>query len=369
MKNTKNKIRSSNIELFRIVMILVVIGHHYVVNSGITNILDSTTISPKMIGMQIFGGGGKIAIDCFLLITGYFMCESNATLLKWLKLFVKYAFYVILINSIFLVFNYAPLGEYSLKYGFVPFIKNIATGYDSYVALFLVLFLLIPFLNKLIGALNRKEYLILISILLFVYSILSTFFFQIGEDGVWFVRNNFEGLGWYATVYLIGGFIRKYLTAKIDNLKMGIIMSILSIFIDCMSIIIFNHMEKISYYHFINSANKFMAITTAVSLFILFKNIRLPYVKFINTCASATFGVLLIHANSDTMRYFLWRDIIKATEQYMQGGAILFVKASISVLIIYIVCVCIELLVDFILRKTIFDRLKKYNSLTKPLYK
>ena len=46
--NSQHK-RSSNIELFRILLMLMVITHHYVVNSG---------------------------IDGFILITGYYMCEK-----------------------------------------------------------------------------------------------------------------------------------------------------------------------------------------------------------------------------------------------------------------------------------------------------
>lgn len=47
MENNKAALRDSNIELLRIVMMLVIIAHHYVVNSG---------ISPL-----IFNGGGVMA--------------------------------------------------------------------------------------------------------------------------------------------------------------------------------------------------------------------------------------------------------------------------------------------------------------------
>lgn len=43
----------------------------------------------------------------------------------------------------------------------------------------------------------------------------------------------------------------------------------------------------------------------AVFAFLMFKNIQIPYNKGINTVAASTFGVLLIHANSDAMRKWL----------------------------------------------------------------
>lgn len=70
------KMRKSNIELLRIVLIIMVIAHHYVVNSGIKAFFTPAKMSAKMIGIEIFGCGGKIAIDGFISITG-FLCVNN----------------------------------------------------------------------------------------------------------------------------------------------------------------------------------------------------------------------------------------------------------------------------------------------------
>lgn len=48
MENNRTQLRDSNIELLRILMMLVIIAHHYVVNSG---------IAPLILGSQIIGGG------------------------------------------------------------------------------------------------------------------------------------------------------------------------------------------------------------------------------------------------------------------------------------------------------------------------
>lgn len=48
----------------------------------------------------------------------------------------------------------------------------------------------------------------------------------------------------------------------------------------------------------------------------LFKNMNIKYNKVINFIASSTFGVLLIHANSNTMRQFLWKDICNVVGSY-----------------------------------------------------
>ena len=69
--------RDSNFELFRIVLMLLIVAHHYVVNSGISQLYDFNHITVNMIFHQLFGFAGKIGINCFVFITGYFMIKSQ----------------------------------------------------------------------------------------------------------------------------------------------------------------------------------------------------------------------------------------------------------------------------------------------------
>lgn len=81
----KTKIRESNLELYRIIVMLLIVAHHYVVNSGLTSIggpISSNPISLKSLFLLLFGAWGKTGINCFVLITGYFMCKSQITLKK-----------------------------------------------------------------------------------------------------------------------------------------------------------------------------------------------------------------------------------------------------------------------------------------------
>ena len=55
---------------------LVIISHHYVVNSGLTTLIGGHEYTFKDIYYLLFGFGGKIAINIFILITGYFMCTE-----------------------------------------------------------------------------------------------------------------------------------------------------------------------------------------------------------------------------------------------------------------------------------------------------
>lgn len=72
------KERESGIELLRIVAMLMIIAHHFVNNSGISHLYDYSHPSWRMFFLVVWGMWGKTAINAFVLITGYFMCEGRA---------------------------------------------------------------------------------------------------------------------------------------------------------------------------------------------------------------------------------------------------------------------------------------------------
>lgn len=79
-------IRDSNLELYRIIVMLLIIAHHYVVNSGVMNLMYQNPFNSKSIYMFILGAWGKIGINCYIFITGHFMCKKNITLNKYIKI-------------------------------------------------------------------------------------------------------------------------------------------------------------------------------------------------------------------------------------------------------------------------------------------
>jgi len=63
------KKRETNVELFRIFLMMMIIAHHYVVNSGITDLWNSQHITFNLLFLELFGWGGKCGINCFILIS------------------------------------------------------------------------------------------------------------------------------------------------------------------------------------------------------------------------------------------------------------------------------------------------------------
>ncbi len=140
MTQAIQKQRDSNLELFRIIVMLSIIAHHYVVNSGIWGVIQESEPSTNTLFYYLFGMWGKTGINCFVLITGWFMCTSQITLRKFLKLLLEIEFYKIIIGIIFILVGKETFSSDWLL-GLLP-VRNIKTGF---VSCFLLFFLLIHF--------------------------------------------------------------------------------------------------------------------------------------------------------------------------------------------------------------------------------
>ena len=338
------KQRDSNLELMRIIAMLLIVAHHYVVNSGLTlpeGPIFADPMSKRSLFLLVFGAWGKIGINCFMMITGYFMCKSNITVKKFAKLFLEVMFYRIVIYAVFRISGYEPFSFKFLADRFIP-ITKVEQGFTS---CFIVFFLFIPFLNKLVQNLNEKQHLALIGLCSFTYIVFGTLH-----------RVAMNYVSWFIVLYFISSYIRLYPKQWFSNTKITGILLLFSVVLSACSVIgcawVGTKIGKNSPFFFVTDSNTFLAVAVGIFAFLFFKNIRIPYSRIINTVAASTFGVLLIHANSGTMRHWLWKDAVDCTGHY--GDRFMPLYAIACVLAIFTVCTLIDILRINCLEKPFF---------------
>lgn len=341
----KSKQRDSNLELYRIIIMILIVAHHYVVNSGLMEIMGQAPTSIKSIYLYIFGMWGKTGINCFILITGYFMCRSSITLRKFSKLVLWILFYRIVIYLIFCASGYSTFSIIGFLKTLLV-INNISEGFSS---CFLVFFLTIPFLNILIKNMNKRQHLLLLVLSLFIY----TFWAQIPY---FYVKTNY--VIWFDILYLISSYIRIYGDLDHISSKQWGLLTLCSIIISVSSVLLLvsTGREKIAYF-FVSDSNATLAVIVSVCAFMFFKTVPLKYNKWINAVGASTFGVLLIHANSDTMRQWLWKDTLNNVGHYNDN---IFIHSIVSVLSIFTVCTIIDLLRVRFIERPLFKVLDNY---------
>lgn len=347
--------RSSNIELYRIFLMLGIIAHHLVVNSGLTQLYDFNNITFNMVFAQCFGMFGKIGINCFVLITGYFMINKNITLKKFLKLYLEYKFYTILFYLIFLITGYS---EFNLKALIKVVFSTVYAAGSGFTGTYIFFFLLIPFLNVLIKNITKKQFELLLIILITYFTIISTFF----------LHNTWNYILWFCVIYFIGAYIKLYPIKFFEKQKLMIFLTITTFLIIFASIICIDYLGPIfgfyDAYHFVVDCHKVLALVLSILLFITFKNLKIKNLKIINIPASSTFGILLIHSISDDMRRLLWNDIFNIPKLYLSQYFPLYAFAiTVSV---YLVCFVLDQIRIYLIEKPLFKFLdKKFFKKTK----
>ena len=347
-KGGQTKTRDSNLELFRIITMLFIVAHHYVVNSGLTAAdgpIAVSPTSPHSIFLLLFGAWGKIGINCFVMITGYFMCKSNITAKKFTKLLCEVMFYRIVLFLIFLLTGYEDFSVNVFVKTIVP-IVSIKYKFDD---CYMIFFLFIPFLNVLIRHISERTHFFLILLSCFTYVLFGTL--KIEPFGL-----NMNYVSWFMVLYVIASYISLYPKKWLNNTKICGILLLLFVLMSAASVVCCAYLGKrfnmfIPFY-FVTDSNTFLAVAVGVFAFLFFKNLRIPYNKFINTVAASTFGVLLIHANSDTMRRWLWNDTLDIVGHY--GDELMPLYALGCVIGIFTICSVIDIIRINLLEKPFF---------------
>ena len=329
------KQRSSNLELYRILCMMMIVAHHYVINSGLTSEggpLKEDFISGNSIFLTLFGAWGKTGINCFLMITGYFMCTSKITLTKFIKLMGQIYLYKWLLYPILLIAGYETLSVVRL----IKLIMPIWGVNRNFTGCFIVFWLTIPFLNILVQNMNKRQNELLLILLLVIYSLLGS----IPSFNV-----TFNYVIWFGIIYFIASYIRMYPQPIFEKSNFWGWMTLLSVGMACASIIglrlLFGGRLGTGYI-FVGDCNKVFAVVVAVSSFLWFKNMNIKYSKLINSFGAGTFGVLLIHANSNAMRTWLWKDTIDVVGHYTLPFGHLILFSIGVVLVIFVICNLID---------------------------
>lgn len=289
--NAKNKkknkeARKSNLELLRIVAMLLVLLTHYVstrisieeyplVSNSVFNIPSFHSILNMELESLSF-----VCVNCFVLISGYFRIKF-----KWhsfANLFFQILFwslFCILIASLpFLKFPDFPL----LK----TFITSLTWGW--FVQGYIILFIFSPVLNAFIDSCSEKQ----LGTYVFIFYLLSTI------GGYLMLWTDFhEGMSALSLmgIYLTGAYL-KHTTLKIFSLKATydlLFYLVGGVIMVCLNIAMLSVGIHISPYGYLNP----MIILMSVFLFLFFKKTEIGHKRWVNRFAASAFSIYLFHCN------------------------------------------------------------------------
>lgn len=112
------KVRDSSLELLRIISMVLIIMHHYALHGGFN--LNVLPFGANKVFIEFLMVGGKLGVNCFIMITGYFMVNSKITIKKLINLICKVTIYSFVIQVVFIAFHLVPFSYSSLFEALFP---------------------------------------------------------------------------------------------------------------------------------------------------------------------------------------------------------------------------------------------------------
>lgn len=336
-------IRSSNIELCRIIIMLMIILHHAVLHGGGANM---EYCANKLIA-YFFLPGGKIAFDTFIVISMWFFVDQEFKASRLIKVYLMALFFSILMMTSGYIYG----GGQGLKFidiiaGFLPVCGKMHGFIQTYIAFYLIF----PFISNSAKHMTKSQNL-------YILVVLSSFVFGflIISSLTWTGQSVYCRLILFIFFFYLIRYIKKYHLEFAYNFKLHLTIFIIAFILDEFihySNIFFPGARLLRYQGLIiGDESRLLNVLAGTSLFFVFLNINVASSKIINYFGGSTLAILMMH-DSDFFRQYTW-DIFK-TSQWFYNKYYLLILISVAVTI-YVFCTIVDKIRNIIFSKYVFN--------------
>lgn len=281
--------RKSNLELLRILSMCGIIFIHYVGADLGGAVINGAFPNFSWFFVHFFNSFFVPLVNCFVLISGYFMISNRSfSLKKPLNILMIYAFYGVISYIIALLAGVQPHAG-GILYALFPYFWGNRWFVETYV----MLLLLAPFLNKLLNSLTRDQYRLLLIVQLALFCVWYSLGFSapILDDGYGIIN--------FLTLYMLGAYVRLYGEACkwLSLRKRWYVL----LFIACaLATFVLSYFINPYGYAFITN------IVGAMAAFLFFLKWDLGSNKVINQISAASFDVYFVHSDFNTSRLLIY---------------------------------------------------------------
>ena len=296
-------------------------------------------------------------VNLFMIISAYFMASSNKReLWKPIQLLAQVI--------IFSVSKYTLISMIKCDFSIRGLFGALIPA-NYFVILYIVVFIISPFINLIFEHLDSRKRKLFICILILLFSVYPTMVDVLIEV----TKHSFKGLssiGMYGSqygysivnftlCYCVGAYIRSESEhiAKVNTSKLvvGLLVCVAAMTIWSVINDSIGYFTEKTAWEYCNP----LVIMSAVCAFLLFKRIKIKNSKFINSLAKGSFTVYLIHINLVThvgVKFFVNKNILY-----------LLLHMVLSSALIYFVCWIVYLIYSK-LEKVVFGFIKKKYKLS-----
>ena len=310
--------RRSNFEWLRILAMAMIITLHYMFKGGmLLSAADDVSASNLILWSLTYLS--ICAVDAYVLISGYFLVETEFKLRRLLGLIVQILEYSLLITAVMIFTGQVSLAEIDL-YSWIGYVFPIGTEEYWFITAYVFMYVLSPVLGAGAKALSERKLRIAILTLLLFTTLEKTILpMALPTD-----RSGYE-FGWFIILYLIAAYIRLYGIKWLENSMIkSWLLYLLSVTITLLCGVGFAHLYGVTgietfkrYSELTVDYNYLFVLTSAIGLFYIFKNARFNEdgvpASIARKLGALTLGVYLLHEHP-LIRY-KWQAWFKVSKE------------------------------------------------------
>ncbi|MCI7289264.1 MAG: acyltransferase [Blautia sp.] len=306
MEWSKTERRNLGLECLRICSMFMIIFLHSIDHSGLYERIESGTLLYDY--EQFMYALVQVGVNCFILISGFFLVKSQFKLRKLISLWIEVVFYAFTIKLFMMATGRIVFSFTALLSCFVP----ILTGRYWFITIYFGMYFMFPFYTIAIKAMSKQQYKKLIVLLIILFSGLNSIypsFKGMNSGGAW-------GLAWFSVLYFIGAYFRIYYQPSKNGRKCVAVFGAIPIIMTSALVIV----QKISIEFMSNIVKNWWkydsvpVLLASMALFAAFINIdnmklNAKLSQLIIKISKTTLGVYLIHAHANVCTEELWRQV------------------------------------------------------------
>lgn len=204
IENKKINSRDYSIDILRIISMLMIVSLHFFSYSPAVIQIDPFSATGCL--KRILHSISLISVNCYVLISGYYIYKFKFSLSKLIRILCEVLFYSIVFYLIFLQTDLANLTVKELLLAVAPTLTRQYWFVTTYVGVYI----LSPIIRDVINVLDKKTHslIVFLGFLLFVVYY-NLFFFC---DNLNFGGST--GIVWFIYLYFCASYIRKYSIGK-----------------------------------------------------------------------------------------------------------------------------------------------------------
>lgn len=361
-----DKKRMANLELLRCLAMMMVIVLHYLGKGGLLPELTGESLGSVGTAAWLLEAFCIVAVNLYMLISGYFLCTSSFKLSRLLQLLIQVWLYSAVFGMIGAATGIIRETPVDTHY-FLTLMFPVSMEHYWFLTAYVFLYLLLPFLGVAVKRMSRQQMQLAVGLLLVTFCALKSILpLRLETD-----QKGYDCL-WYLCVFMTAAYIRRFGSTFLRRRgrSLGLYAACCLLAFAGSMVLRFCYLRTGSLGRMTGMCmeyNHILPFLAALGLFGVFAGLEIQgnIARVINSIAPYTLGVYLLHENLG-LRY-TWQDWLGADRISNPGELLLRTLTAAAVVF------CIGILTDMLRAKltkgihVLLGRLKAYAKLVEKI--